>query len=186
MHRYNHTVKHSYYHCVDENVAAVTASCRQSYIADVEISVELKAADSEGSELSHYCDLQADMTDSLMRLCLFTVLLCYSSDMDRGQAQRTLSPCTAISSAMRLGSSQHGWGYVEQNFKSKSLHRLGRSVLTFEHFLMGKKSPSRISWQISWSAHNNLRREVNCSEHPASKLKLSLPMSLIMGEMTDA
>lgn len=34
-------------------MAAVTASHGQSNAADVEISVELKAADWEGSELSH-------------------------------------------------------------------------------------------------------------------------------------
>lgn len=32
-------------------------------MADVKISVELKAADSEGRKLSHSCDQQADMTD---------------------------------------------------------------------------------------------------------------------------
>lgn len=42
-----------------KRAAALSASRWQSNMADVEISVKLKAADSEGRELSHSCDPQS-------------------------------------------------------------------------------------------------------------------------------
>lgn len=55
-------------------------------MADVRISVEPKAAVREGRNVSHSCDLQADMTDSSPE-----ALLIHSTSLQRGQRERNSS-----------------------------------------------------------------------------------------------